>query len=55
MLLNKKSIIDKKLISPEKEAKSKAKFNTSSKIITNEYRKESKLQMDLQVRFRNTV
>jgi len=51
MLLNKKSIIDKnkKLISPEKEGKTKA--NTSSKIITNECRKESKLQMDLQVRF----
>jgi len=50
-LLNKKSIIDKnkKLISPEKEGKTKA--NTSSKIITNECRKESKLQMNLQVRF----
>lgn len=49
MLLNKKSSVDgnKTLISPEKEGKTEA--STSSKIIANEGRKESKLEMDLQV------
>lgn len=48
-LLSKKSNIDKnkKLISPVKEDKTKA--DTSDKIIANEYRKDSKLEKDLQV------
>lgn len=47
--LSKKSNVDKnkKLISPEKESKTKA--GTSDKLIANECRKDSKLEMDLRV------